>query len=43
MRERKQFDEADKIRDKISSMWITLIDHKSKTLWMKKENIKTDS
>ena len=43
MRERKQFDEADKIRDKISSMGITLIDHKSKTLWMKKENIKTDS
>ena len=43
MRTKKQFDEADEIRDKISSMGITLIDHKSKTLWMKKENIKSDS
>ena len=43
MRTKKQFDEADEIRDKILSLGITLIDHKSKTLWMKKENIKSDS
>ena len=43
MRTKKQFDEADEIRDKILSLGITLIDHKSKTLWMKKEIIKSDS
>nr|AIF15020.1 cysteinyl-tRNA synthetase (CARS, cysS) [uncultured marine thaumarchaeote KM3_69_B11] len=43
MRIKKQFDEADEIRDKILSLGITLIDHKSKTLWMKKEIIKSDS
>ena len=42
LRANKQFDDADKIRDKIHSMGITLIDHKSKTLWMKKEDIKAD-
>ena len=42
-REMKQFDEADSIRNKISDMEIYLIDHKEKTLWMKKEKIKADT
>ena len=41
-RKNKQFDEADTIRDRISNMGIYLIDHKNKTLWMKKEKIKAD-
>ncbi len=42
-RKNKQFEEADSIREKISNMGIYLIDHKEKTLWMKKEEIKADS
>ena len=42
LREQKQFEEADKIRDEIASMGISLIDHKSRTLWMKKETIKAE-
>jgi len=42
LRGQKQFDEADKIRDEIASMGISLIDHKNKTLWMKKEAIKAE-
>jgi len=42
-RRNKQFEEADVIRGKISGMGIHLIDHKEKTLWMKKEEIKADS
>ena len=42
LREEKQFDEADKIRDEIASRGISLIDHKNKTLWMKKEAIKAE-
>ena len=42
-RKEKQFDKADEIRDKISEMNIELIDHKGKTTWMKKENIKSSS
>jgi cysteinyl-tRNA synthetase len=42
-REMKQFDEADSIRDKISDMGIYLIDHKEKTLWMKKEIINAEN
>ncbi|NIM25737.1 MAG: cysteine--tRNA ligase, partial [Nitrosopumilaceae archaeon] len=38
----KNFAEADKIRDKLNEMNIELIDHKGKTIWMKKENIKAD-
>ena len=41
-RKNKQFDEADTIRDRISNMGIHLIDHKTKTLWMKKEKIKAE-
>ena len=42
-RKNKQFEDADAIRDEISGMGIHLIDHKEKTLWMKKEEIKADS
>ena len=42
LREEKQFDEADKVRDEIASMGISLIDHKSRTIWMKKEAIKAE-
>ena len=42
LRKNKQFDEADRIRRKISDMGIDLIDHKTRTLWMKKEKINSD-
>ena len=42
LREEKQFEEADKIREQISGLGISLIDHKNKTLWMKKESIKAE-
>jgi len=42
-RKEKQFDKADEIRDKIREMNIELIDHKGKTTWMKKENIKSEN
>jgi len=35
-RKEKQFEEADKIRNKLNDMNIELIDHKGKTIWMKK-------
>jgi len=38
----KQFEEADKIREQIAGLGISLIDHKNKTLWMKKESIKAE-
>ena len=41
-RAEKNFVEADKIRDKLNEMKIELIDHKGKTIWMKKEKIKAD-
>ena len=43
LRKEKQFAEADKIRDSLNDMNIELIDHKGKTIWMKKENIKADN
>ena len=42
LRNEKQFAEADKIRASLNEMNIELIDHKGKTIWMKKENIKAD-
>ena len=42
MRGKKQFQEADFIRDQIAEMGIELIDHKTRTTWMKKEKIKSD-
>jgi len=41
-RKEKQFDEADKIRDRLNEMNVELIDHKGRTIWMKKENIKAE-
>ena len=41
-REEKQFDKADKIRDQLNKMNIELIDHKERTIWMKKEKIKSE-
>jgi cysteinyl-tRNA synthetase len=40
LRKEKQFEEADKIRDKINEMNIELIDHTGKTIWVRKEKIK---
>ena len=42
LREEKKFVEADKIRSQISQMGIELIDHKTRTTWMKKEKINSD-
>lgn len=42
LREEKHFEEADKIRTQLSEMNVELIDHKQKTIWMKKEKIKAD-
>ena len=38
----KNFEEADRIRDKLNENKIELIDHKGKTIWIKKENIKSE-
>jgi cysteinyl-tRNA synthetase len=40
LRKGKQFEEADKIRDKINEMNVELVDHKGKTIWVRKEKIK---
>ena len=42
LRTQKQYQEADKIRDQISAQNIVLLDHKNKTIWMKKEKILAD-
>jgi len=42
-RKEKQFEDADKIRDKLNEMNIELIDHKEKTIWMLKEKIKAEN
>ena len=42
LRAEKQFEEADKIREQIAVLGISLIDHKNKTLWMKKEPIREE-
>jgi len=42
LRKEKDFSEADNLRDKLNEMSIELIDHKGKTIWMKKEKIKSD-
>ncbi len=41
-RQEKQFSEADQIRDKLNQMNVELIDHKGKTIRMKKENIQAE-
>ena len=42
VRNQKQYEEADKIRDILNEMNIELIDHKGKTIWMRKEKIKAE-
>ena len=42
MRKEKQFEKADKIRDELNEMNIELIDHKERTIWMKKEKIQSE-
>ena len=42
-RKEKQFEKADEIRDKLNELNIELIDHKEKTIWMKKEKIKSEN
>ena len=41
-RKEKEFEKADEIRDKLNEMNIELIDHKGRTIWMKKEKIEKD-
>ena len=43
LRKNKMFNEADKIRDKIKDMNIEIIDHKGKTIWVRKEKISSDN
>jgi cysteinyl-tRNA synthetase len=42
LRKEKKFQEADDIRVKLNEINIELIDHKGKTIWIKKEKIKAD-
>jgi len=42
-RKEKQFEKADEIRDELNELNIELIDHKEKTIWMKKEKIKSEN
>ncbi len=42
-RKEKQFEKADQIRDKLNEMNVVLVDHKKRTVWMKKEKIKFDN
>ena len=41
-RKEKKFEEADKIRDKINNLNIEIIDHKGKSIWIRKEKIKAE-
>ena len=43
LRREKQFKAADKIRDSLGEMNVELIDHKDRTIWMKKEDIKAEN
>jgi cysteinyl-tRNA synthetase len=43
LRAQKKYQEADELRKKISELNVILLDHKEKTIWMKKEKIKADS
>ena len=42
LRKEKQFEEADKIREQLNEMNVELIDHKERTIWMKKEKIQSE-
>lgn len=41
-RQEKQYEKADKIRDELNDLRIELIDHKSRTIWMRKEHISAE-
>jgi len=43
LRKEKKFQDADKIRDNLNEMNIELVDHKDKTIWIRKEKIKADN
>jgi cysteinyl-tRNA synthetase len=43
LRVQKKYQEADELRKKISELNVVLLDHKDKTIWMKREKIKADS
>lgn len=43
LRAQKQYSEADRIRDQVSQMNVVLLDHKNRTVWMKKEKIPSDT
>ncbi len=42
LRAQKRYQEADTIRDQIAAQNVVLLDHKNKTIWMKKEKILAD-
>jgi len=42
-REQKKFQDADKIRDDFIRMGVELVDHKNKTIWIKKEKINSEN
>ena len=42
-RAQKRYEEADKIREQIAAQNVVLLDHKNKTIWMKKERIPADT
>lgn len=43
LRKEKKFQEADNIRERLNEMNVELIDHKGKTIWIRKEKIKADT
>lgn len=43
LRKEKKFQEADNIRERLNEMNVELIDHKRKTIWIRKEKIKADT
>ena len=42
LRKEKQFEEADRVRDRINEMNIELVDHRGKTTWIRKEKIRAE-
>jgi len=43
LRKEKQFEKADKIRDRLNEIGVELVDHKDRTVWMRKENIRAEN
>ena len=43
LRKEKQFEKADKIRDDLNKMNVELIDHKTRTIWMRKQNVLSEN